>query len=253
MLFDIHAHLCFPDFSRDLKEVIRKADENDIKIINSTVGLNELEPALFLTREYDNVYWTLGLSATELDSGRVSEAIDAVRRYRENIVGIGEVGLDYYWIKEEEKRMMERENFLRFIELSRELDLPLVVHSRNAEEDVLRILESENVRQPVILHCFSGTSEQASKAVSLGFYISIPTSIFYSKQKQKLAENLPLESILLESDSPYLAPTPKTRNEPVNIMKSVEKIVAIKGADNDVVVSQTTENARKAFKLSSAK
>ena len=181
-----------------------------------------------------------------MDKEKVDERIALIKKHRNDIVGIGEVGLDYYWVKEKEKHNIEKENFKKFISLSNELSLPLVVHSRDAEEDILQILK--DACKKAILHCFSGTVKQALDAISFGCLISIPASIMYSKQKQKLAGELPLESMVLETDAPYLSPVPKTRNEPVNIKLSAEKIAGIKGVDVEDVKKITTSNAKGFFK-----
>lgn len=247
MLFDVHCHLTFPEFNEDREKVIEDCGKEDISIVVSTVDLDEIELARELSTKYSNVYWTLGLSATELDPIIVDAVIHAIRENKDNIIGIGEVGLDYYWVKEKEKHEIERQIFQRFIELSQELCLPLVVHTRDAERYSIRMLRENSCT--ALLHCFSGTVEQAQEAVEFGCLVSIPTNVFYSKGKQRLASELPLESIVLETDAPYLAPTPKTRNTPVNIKKSVEKIAELRGISKEEVSLQTTTNARKFFRL----
>lgn len=246
-LFDVHCHLGFPDFDRDRNEVVERASAGGIAIVNSSVSPEEVGKALEISESYKNMYWTLGLSAAETDSRKVDDTITAVMQNRSSIIGIGEVGLDYYWVKDEKLRGEERVNFGRFIQLSKELDLPLVVHSRNTEEDCLNMLEEQG--KNALMHCFSGTLEQAKRALKLGCLISIPTNIAYSRQKQELVSALPLESIVLETDAPYLAPTPKTRNEPVNVKLSVEKIAEIKKTSKEEVTLKTTENAMKFFRI----
>ncbi|HIE34289.1 MAG TPA: TatD family deoxyribonuclease [Candidatus Altiarchaeales archaeon] len=247
MLVDVHAHIDFPQFGSDRNNVIEEARKQGIVIINSGLAPEGIEKTISLTRRYDNVLATLGLSPQEFDKNILERTIDLIKKFRNDIVGIGEIGLDYYWVKDEEKRIKEIENFNKFIELSDELDLPLVIHSRNAESDVIEKLTEIDKR--ALLHCFGGTPEQAEDAISFGCLISIPTSIAYSKQKQKLAKKIPLENIVLETDAPYLAPKPKTRNIPINIKISVEKISSIKGIDKSIVEKTTTENARSFFKF----
>ncbi len=245
MLIDVHAHLDFPQFDRDRDSVVRNAKDNEIFIINSGIGRDGIEKTMKLVSEYDNVKATLGLSPTEFNTQIIEETIDLIRKYRDRIVGIGEVGLDYYWVKDSEKRRTELENFRRFIDLAEELDLPLVIHSRDAEGDVINELKRKNL--PALLHCFGGTLKQAEDAISFGCLISIPTNVVYSKQKQLLSKEIPLESMVLETDSPYLAPVPKTRNEPVNVRLSAEKIAEIRGIELSAVEDITTNNARSFF------
>jgi TatD DNase family protein len=247
MLFDVHCHLSFPEFDQDRDEVVKRAAVQDISIINSSVSIKEVEKARAVKSRYPKTYWTLGLSASETSRETADETIAAIKKYRSEISGIGEVGLDYYWVKDEQERAIERENFRRFIKLSKELGLPLVVHSRDAEEDCVKMLVEEG--KPALMHCFSGTVEQAVRAASFGCLISIPANVTHSKSRQKLAVSLPLESLALETDAPYLAPVPKTRNEPVNIKVSVEKIAEIKNVTIDEVARKTTHNAMKFFNI----
>ena len=164
MLVDCHCHLTFPDFDSDRRRIIKEAAGQEVLIINSSVSPAEVEKSCELAESYDNVFWTLGLSASSLEADLVEETIGLISKHREAIVGLGEVGLDYYWVKDEEGRCRERDAFKKFIELSLELSLPLVVHSRDAEKDCLRILEEYG--KCALLHCFSGSVEQALSAAS---------------------------------------------------------------------------------------
>lgn len=247
MLIDVHAHLDFPQFNSDRDKIIEEARREDIIIINSGIGPSGIKKTLELSRKYDNVYATLGLSPQEFDEGIIEETISLIRKHRRDIVGVGEVGLDYHWVKEPQKRQAEKINFDRFINLSKELSLPVVIHSRDAESDVIEKIEEENFQ--AILHSFGGTVDEAERAVSSGALISIPASICYSKQKMRLVREIPLESTVLETDSPYLSPEPKTRNTPLNLKLSAEKIAEIKEVDVGIIEEVTAENAKKFFNL----
>lgn len=247
MLIDVHAHLDFPQFDSDRGEVIRKASEEGTLIINSGIGPEGIEKVIKLSEKHKGIFATLGLSPQEFDFGVIDETIKLIRRYKDRIIGIGEVGLDYYWVKEPEGRRGEMDNFRKFISLAKELNLPLVVHSRDAEVDVIEELKAQGIK--ALLHCFGGSPELGKKAISLGCLVSIPTSVAYSKRKQELAEKIPIESMVLESDAPYLAPTPRERNTPLNIRVSAEKIAEIKGIEYDEVTEITTRNARGFFDL----
>jgi TatD DNase family protein len=247
ILFDVHCHLSFPQFDGDRDEVIKRASQQGIQMINASVSVEEIPKARELASKHENVYWTLGLSASETNTEKVEETIQAIRENRKHVIGIGEVGLDYYWIKDETLREIERKNFERFIQLAVELNLPLVVHSRDAEEDCINMLEKHGKK--ALLHCFSGSIQQAEKAIKFGCLISIPTNVTHNKQKQNLAESLPLKALVLETDAPYLSPTPKTRNEPVNIKKSIEKIAELKKVGEKEVEEATTINAKRFFDL----
>ncbi|MDD5111794.1 MAG: TatD family hydrolase [Candidatus Altiarchaeota archaeon] len=247
MLFDAHCHLSFPEFDKDRDEVVERALANDVSIINSSVSVQEIDKARSVKERYGNVHWTLGLSASETDNEKVDGTIDAIRKYRSEICGIGEVGLDYYWVKDEKGRARERENFLKFIRLSKETGLPLIVHSRDAEEDCIRMLE-ENGRK-ALMHCFSGTVEQAMRAASFGCLISVPANVTRVGSRQALAMALPLESLVLETDAPYLPPVHNTRNEPSNVACGAGKIAELKGISFEQVSQKTSENVRNFLSL----
>jgi len=247
MLIDVHAHLDFPQFDPDRDEVIERAAKEDILIINSGLGVEGARKTLDLAGRHDNVYAALGMSPTEFDEKEINAVIDLIRENIDRIVAIGEVGLDYYWVKDDLRRWQEAEYFRRFIALSDEVGLPLVVHSRGAEADVLQILEESGKR--ALLHCFGGTVGQAEEAASFGHLISMPTNVVYSKRKQEMTEAIAMNRLVLETDSPYLAPVPKTRNEPVNIRLSAEKIAGVKGVASAAVAKATTANAKRFFNL----
>ncbi len=247
MLIDVHAHLDLPQFDSDRNSVIERAAGEGILIINSGLGPDGIERTIRLMENNDGIFATLGLIPQEFNSDIIDESIGLIRKYKDRIVGIGEVGLDYYWVKEAEKRRLEMDNFRKFISFAKELNLPLVVHSRDAEPDMINELESHGIS--ALLHCFSGTPELGEKAISFGCLVSIPASIMYSRRKQKLAERIPLEHMVLESDSPYLAPTPGERNTPLNIRLSAGKIAEIKGVSRDEVADITTRNAKEFFNL----
>ncbi len=247
MFIDAHCHLHFPQFNRDRDEVISRALDANVVMINSAVSPDGISSTLELSEEYDGVYATLGLSPQELDDSVVDETIELIKENRNGIVAVGEVGLDYHWVKDRESREREKINFKRFIQLADGLNKPLVIHSRDAESDVLDMLGQWDM--DVMLHCFSGTIKEVKEAVSREYLVSIPASILHSKQKQKIARETPLELTVLETDSPFLAPKPGARNEPLNVKKVAEKIAEIKGMDMEVVEMVSTENAKEFFGL----
>jgi TatD DNase family protein len=247
MLVDTHCHLTFKHFDSDRENVIEAARKRGVLIVNSSVSPEEAEAACELSKRHSNVYWTLGLTARNLEEEKADETERLVRKHRGDIIGLGEVGLDYYWVKGEEEHAILRRYFRRFIELSIELNLPLVVHSRDAEEDCLKMLN--DYRKPALLHCFSGNIEQAKEASSFGCLISVPANITYARNRQKLVDALPLESLVLESDAPYLPPQPGTRNEPLNVVKACEKISELKKGVFEEVEAKTSANAKRFFNI----
>lgn len=247
MLIDVHSHLDFPQFDADRDDVVRRAKDAGIAIINSGLGTIGIRKTLELLERYDNIYASLGITPTEFSEKEIDETIKLIRENKDRIVAIGEVGLDYYWIKEGEKRKQQAVNFKRFIGLSKELRLPLVIHSRDAEAELLQILKEEDIR--ALMHCFGGDASMAADAADAGHLISIPSNLANSKQKQMVVKAVPLGSLVLETDAPYLAPVPKTRNEPVNIINTAEKIAEIKGKSYAEVEAATYANAKRFFSL----
>jgi TatD DNase family protein len=236
---DTHVHLDFPEFDKNRKEVIARAVRGDVGIINSCLDKKGFE----LMRGFKEVFLTIGCTPYELED--FQPQYELIRAHMDDIIAVGEVGLDYYWVKEEPRRARERENLLKFMDLAKEHDKPLVIHSRNAEKPCLDLLEKSDVR--ALMHCFSGSMGEAARAIDLGYPISIPANINRSKQKQEFARSLPLDSLVLETDAPYLAPDPGSINEPINVIKSAALIAELRGVGIDEVARVTTKNAREFF------
>ncbi|MBN2517641.1 MAG: TatD family hydrolase [Candidatus Altiarchaeota archaeon] len=242
-LVDVHAHLDFKEFDNCRDDVIARARGNSVAVVSAGITPESTRKTLEIARKYDNVFVSLGFMPYEGQSGA---QMDLIRENAERIVGIGEVGLDYYWEKDKAARERQKEDFQAVIGLAKELSKPLIVHSRNAEKDCIDILEKNSVGK-VIMHCFSGSLNEALRAVGLGFMISIPTNINRSKQKQEFARKLPLESIVLETDAPYLAPEPDSLNEPANILLTAERIAGIKELRLEDVTRRIVDNTSGIF------
>jgi len=243
-MIDVHCHLNDEAFDEDREDVVKRARERGVTIIDSGTSHEEDLKSLEISKKYDNVYSTLGFDPLLVDVREAEKVIELVKEKKKEIVGIGEVGLDYYE-KNKEKRRVQAEIFEMFIDLSKELKLPLVVHSRWAPKQVLEILEERGAKS-VVLHAFPGNEKEAKRAIEDGYFISIPTSVLYSKQKQLMAKIVPLKNMVLETDSPIFW---KGRNEPVNVIRAAEEIARIRGIDLNEVMDWTTRNARKVFKI----
>jgi TatD DNase family protein len=243
MLVDAHCHLDFPQFDSDRDEVVKRAA--GIAIVNSTVNPELVGKALAMPSRYPNVWCTLGFSASDLDEARCSAMMSHIREYRDRIVGLGEVGLDYYWVKDEAGRAKEKGHFRALLGLAAELSLPVVVHSRDAEGDCINILGDFKVR--AMMHCFSGSVEEAMRAQDMGFLISVPANVGVSKARQKTVAALPLQSLVLETDAPYLSPLRGERNEPANVREAAKAVARIKGVSVQAVEEATSANAANFF------
>jgi TatD DNase family protein len=242
MIVDSHAHLADPSFDADREDVIQRAvDVGIAAIVIVSETLTDAVRSLELASLHPILRPAAGLYPTVLDMDQAEGMMDLIRTERKRIFAIGEVGLDHWAIKEEADRDMQRRIFLRFIRLAQELGLPLNVHSRSAGKAAIRLL-LEIGAQSVQLHAFDGKWGSALDAVDAGYYFSIPPSVVRSRQKQKLVKQMPLDAILLETDSPVLGPTPNERNEPSNILSVVDAISEIKRVKREKVVEAAYEN-----------
>ena len=247
VLVDTHAHLCDPVFDPDRKPVLERARNAGVTAVVA-VGENwtDAEKNLALAAEYPMIRPAAGLYPTYLDLELASRMRDFIREHRKELVAIGEVGLDYWAVKEEPEKEIQREIFRGFIELSKELALPLNVHSRSAGRHAVELLLKAEAGK-VQLHAFDGKASSALPAVEAGLYFSIPPSVVRSEQKQKLVRKLPLKALLIETDSPVLGPAAQERNEPANAMISAKAIAELKGISVEAVIEEVAENTRRLY------
>jgi TatD DNase family protein len=241
-IIDTHTHLCDPVFDSDREEVLLRAGAVGVStVITVAENLSDAERNMELAAKYPQLKAAAGLYPTCLDLDAMEAMISFIRRERERLVGIGEVGLDFWVVKEEPERELQREIFARFIDVSLDLDLPLNVHSRSAGRHAVAMLLERGARK-VQLHAFDGKAAAANPAVEVGFFFSVPPSIVRSRQKQKLAKQLPLSSLLIETDSPVLGPVPGERNEPANAALVVTAIAELKNINKQEVLEATYQN-----------
>lgn len=248
-IIDTHSHLCDAVFDKDLQEVLKRAEEKDVRaIISVSENLVDTQKNLQLSRAHPQIFPAAGLYPTELDLDQAKVIGEFIRKNRKYIVAIGEVGLDYWKVKEESLREVQRAVFLYFIRLSKELDLSLNVHSRSAGRHTIAMLLQANAGK-VQLHAFDGKPQAARDAIEAGYYFSIPPSVIRSRQKQKLVRQLPLENILVETDSPVLGPDPNERNEPANAWLVLQAISEIKGVSMEKVAEAAYLNTLNLYGL----
>jgi TatD DNase family protein len=246
-LIDVHAHICDSSFDKDRDEVLARARNAGVKAIIA-VGENliDAQKNLELTKNYPMLKAAAGLYPTQLDLKQANEIVDLIHQERPRLVAIGEVGLDYWVVKEDSEKELQREIFKIFIELSKELDLPLNVHSRSAGRHAIALL-LENAASRVQMHAFDGKAGASMPGVEAGYFFSIPPSVVRSRQKQKLVKRLPLSCLLIETDSPVLGPTPEERNEPANILQSIKAIAKLKNIGEDEVIAAVSENTERLY------
>jgi len=262
-MIDIHAHLCFRDFAESRESIADECEKEMQAVIVTSARLEEGICALDLCSRHEKLFPTIGFHPVE-GGTEVRRIMELARERQDEIVGIGEVGLDYHWVRDEAKRRQQKEVFSGFIELAEELKKPLVLHCWDAEEDAFEMVRNVNV--PVIFHSYTGPKELVPGILEHdNFYISISTHVLLSKHLRKLAKLVPLERMTLETDAPFLSPYKymqakgavgrlkpgfdPEKNYPWNIQFSAEKIAELKGVDTADVIAKTSANARLVFGL----
>jgi len=259
MLIDTHCHLDFPDFNGNREEVIERAKQQGIGyVINIGSSLQASKNSLSLAKRYDFIYATVGLHPHEAENFNASVLGEVKSLAREEkVVAIGEIGLDYYFREPAKKdiKISQEKLFRALIAVAREESLPLVIHNRDADSDLLRILKSEFGREKIrgVVHCFSSNEAFLKVVLDWGFHISFTCNITYKKADnlRNLVKVMPLDRLLLETDAPFLPPQiyrGKT-NEPSNVKILAEEIAKIKDITFDEVAEKTTFNAKKLFSL----
>ena len=263
-LIDVHAHLMAKHFD-DIEATVNRAKEAGlVKIITAGVDFSSSQEAVQVAEKYENVFACVGIhpeNIEEFDENSLKNAVESIKNLAKNekVVAIGEIGLDYFYLQgktEEEilnNKKIQKLAFIMQIELANELNLPIVVHSRDAMGDTLEILREHPIKQESLLHCYSGSIESARELMKLGFSFSFGGVVTFKNAKNavNVVEELPLERILLETDCPYMSPEPfrGKRNEPKNVAYVADKIAWIKGISMEEVARVTTENAKRIFKF----
>ena len=252
MIFETHAHYDDEKFDEDRAELLSSMQENGIgRIINVSANLESLENTRKLMEAYPFIYGAFGLHPDEV--GDLNE--DVMERMRglcrlEKAVAVREIGLDYYWDKENHEK--QQYWFRRQIALAREEKLPMIIHSREAAADTLRVMKEEKSEEiGGVIHCFSYSAEMAEEYLKMGFYLGIGGVVTFKNAKKikEVVQMAPMERILLETDSPYLAPVPYRgkRNSSLYLPYVVREIAEIKGISEEEVIEMTEKNAVRLF------
>lgn len=251
MIFETHAHYDDEKFDPDRVELLSHLlRENNIgKIVNVGATFKGCKESIALAEKYDDVYAAIGIHPEEIDEIN-DEVIEWLRQNSSNpkVVAIGEIGLDYYWVKEEEQRAKQRLWFNKQMDLAKELEMPVIIHSRDAAEDTLNTIKLyNNSHVKGIVHCYSYSKEIAMEYVKMGWYIGVGGVVTFKNAKKlvETVEAVPLESIVLETDCPYMAPVPHRgeRNSSIFLSHVAEKIAEIKNISVAEVENVTYQNA----------
>ena len=252
MLIDTHCHLDFPEFDIDRPEAINRARDKGIDyIINIGSSLKASKRSVELSCQYDFIYATVGCHPHEADrfNKKIQIALEELAK-KDKVVAIGEIGLDYY--KNYSKVENQKSLFIAMIKMAKDLNLPVVIHNRQAPTDTLKVLKENKLRK-VVVHCFSGDEDFLKQCLDLGFFISFTCNITYKNAQnlRRLVKVTPLDRLFLETDAPFLPPQDfrGKRNEPMYVIHLAKEIARNKGLSSEEVAEVTTANAKIFFNL----
>jgi len=256
MIADSHCHLDYSDLYDQLDDVIKRAEHDKVKyLLTVCTTLESFDRIKLIIDKYENIYGTFGIHPHETKkfvNVNKEFILNSKKKYKK-IIGIGETGLDFYYSYSD--REIQKKSFIEHINAALELNIPIIVHSRDAENDTYEILKSEkkNSDLKILIHCFTGSKNFAKKLLDLNCYISV-SGIITFKNSTELADTvsyIPIEKLLVETDSPYLAPLPYRgkSNEPSYIIHTVEKLSQIKKIAKQNVITNTTNNFKKLFDI----
>ncbi|HJA65407.1 hydrolase TatD [Lachnoclostridium sp. An169] len=253
MIFDTHAHYDDEQFDIDRAELLGQMEAGGIgTIVNAGSSVASWDKIIRLTEEYPFIYGAVGVhpdEVGELDEGKITRMAELLER--DKIVAVGEIGLDYYWDKE--KHDLQKKWFIRQIDLAREKHMPVIIHSREAAADTMEIMKDHAAGMNAVIHCYSYSPEMAREYVKMGYFIGIGGVVTFknSKKLKEVVREIPLESIVLETDCPYLSPEPfrGKRNSSLNLPYVVQVIADLKETTCENVIQTTDENARRLYHL----
>jgi TatD DNase family protein len=251
-IYETHCHLNHPQFDTDGDDVIVRASESNVKrLLVVSYDLASSRRALHLAQSHETLSAAIGIhpeDANEWNDAVREELLGFCKSYPKQVIAWGEIGLDYHWKTYEPS--LQKKVFIEQLAAAREASLPVIIHCREAYDDTLDILEECNAMR-VVVHCFAGTVEQSLRAVSLGFYIGIGGVLTYKSAANvvQIAEQIPADRILIETDSPFLSPQPwrGKRNEPAHLTAVVSKLSEVLGKTTDEIEQITWNNATALF------
>jgi len=256
MIVDSHCHLDFSSLYNELDNVITRAEKNNIKkFLTISTTLESFNKILEIVKKYKNVYGTFGIHPHESKNFpeiNIDYILNSIKDNKK-IIGVGESGLDFYYNHSDKE--IQIKSFTNHIKAASQLNVPIIVHSRSAEIETYEILKSEkkNLDLKILIHCFTGSKNFAKKLLDIGCYISLSGIVTFKKSTdlQKTAEYIPIDRLLVETDSPYLAPAPLRgkSNEPSFIIHTINKLAEIKNSKPDEIEKNTTLNFLKLFDM----
>lgn len=244
VFIDVHCHLDFYN-NKEIKKIIENSKKSNVKIIVvNGVNPKSNKRIIEISNNSPEIKASLGLYPTDsvkLSKDQIQEEIEFIKKNK--IIAIGEIGLD---LKELESLDKQEKNFRKMLKLAKELNKPVIVHSRKAEKQVIEILKAENIKK-VVMHCFCGKIKLVEKIIENNWMLSIPSNVKHSEQFQKIIEIAPIENLLCETDSPFLHPDKEMNNTPVNVIESYKKIAEIKNLKIEKVEKEIEKNYKRIF------
>ena len=258
MLFDTHAHLNLSEFNKNRHEVVKRCLDNNVWLINVGIDYESSEKAVEIAKKYDEgVFAAIGQHPSVLDTKFDFEKFEKLATDFDKVVAIGEIGLDYKYMPEQEKeieifKQKQKKLVLEQVKLAKKINLPVIFHCRMAHNDLIKILGASKTQS--VIHSFTGTWDEAKKYLDMGFYLGF-NGIIFRKIKgisfEEVIKKIPLSRILVETDCPFLTP-PQERgktNEPMFVKHTIQRIAEIRGTSFDEIAENTFQNARKLFRV----
>ena len=255
MVFDSHCHLNDPVLYQNIDEIIENAKKTGVKKF-LVIGYDKDSSVLAvkIANKYPECYASIGIHPTEIDHTSEDDYEKTMKLVSNpKVVAIGEIGLDYHWVKEPEKREIQKEWFIRQIEFANDHHLPISIHNRESNEDCLKILKEHTPKYSGVMHCYSGSVENIKDVINLNLYIGLdgPVTFTNAKTPKEVAAEVPLEKLVVETDCPYLSPHPLrgTVNEPANISLIVDEIAKIRSMSKKHLLDVLYQNSCELFRL----
>ena len=255
LYFDTHAHYDWQEFDKDRRKLFDKFNKTLCGLVNIGINLDSAMKVKEYANEYSYMYYSVGIHPMEVEKQTSLDQIerifeDELKNKDSKLIAIGETGLDYHFDYPVE---LQKKYFLEQIKLSNKYELPIIIHSREAQEDVYKILKENVVKKAGIMHCYSGTPEMSKKFIEMGYYLGVGGPVTRYKDVEETVRITPIDKIVIETDSPVLPPEPfekHSRNNSLYLNYIVKKIAEIKGISEEEVAEKTTENAYKVYGIS---